>query len=209
MAIRRETLKKLERMKEYIDEFALNNMGQPPSTRELGAAFDMANVSAYHLLQKMAQLGMIQYEHGEIRTDVIDKYRNELVSVGTLCSTLPAGCPDMVDDAYVEEYFPIPAALVRGMSGKFYMMKISGESMIDAGVDAGDYVIFREDNAARLGDIIVAFVEGRGNTLKRLSRNENGERFLLAENESWTKDERDFGTEFAVRGVAIKVMKDL
>lgn len=196
-------------MKEYIDEFALNNMGQPPSTRELGVAFDMANVSAYHLLQKMAQLGMIQYEHGEIRTDVIDKYRNELVSVGTLCSTLPAGCPDMVDDAYVEEYFPIPAALVRGMSGKFYMMKISGESMIDAGVDAGDYVIFREDNAAQLGDIIVAFVEGRGNTLKRLSRNENGERFLFAENESWTKDERDFGTEFAVRGVAIKVMKDL
>jgi repressor LexA len=209
MAIRQETLKKLERMKEYIDEFALNNMGQPPSTRELGAAFDMANVSAYHLLQKMAQLGMIQYEHGEIRTDVIDKYRNELVSVGTLCSTLPAGCPDMVDDAYVEEYFPIPAALVRGMSGKFYMMKISGESMIDAGVDDGDYVIFCEDNSARLGDIIVAFVEGRGNTLKRLSRNEHGERFLFAENESWTKDERDFGTEFAVRGVAIKVMKDL
>ncbi|HBI63735.1 MAG TPA: hypothetical protein DDX51_01260, partial [Clostridiales bacterium] len=111
MAIRQETLKKLERMKEYIDEFALNNMGQPPSTRELGVAFDMANVSAYHLLQKMAQLGMIRYEHGEIRTDVIDKYRNELVSVGTLCSTLPVGCPDMVDDAYVEEYFPIPAAL--------------------------------------------------------------------------------------------------
>ena len=160
MAIRQETLKKLERMKEYIDEFALNNMGQ-------------------------------------------------LVSVGTLCSTLPAGCPDMVDDAYVEEYFPIPAALVRGMNGKFYMMKISGESMIDAGVDDGDYVIFREDNTARSGDIIVAFVEGKGNTLKRLSRNDNGERFLLAENESWTDDERDFGTEFTVRGVAIKVMKDL
>lgn len=209
MAIRQETLKKLERMKEYIDEFALNNMGQPPSTRELGAAFDMANVSAYHLLQKMAQLGMIRYERGEIRTDVIDKYRNELVSVGTLCSTLPAGYPDMVDDAYVEEYFPIPAALVHGLSGKFYMMKVSGESMIDAGVDNGDYVIFRESNSARLDDIIVAFVEGRGNTLKRLSQNENGERFLLAENESWTKDERDFGTEFTVRGVAIKVMKDL
>jgi repressor LexA len=114
----------------------------------------------------------------------------------------------MVDDAYVEEYFPIPAALVRGMNGKFYMMKISGESMIDAGVDDGDYVIFREDNTARLGDIIVAFVEGRGNTLKRLSK-KNGKRYLLAENESWTEDERDFGTEFAVRGVAIKVMKDL
>ena len=208
MAIRQETLKKLERMKEYIDEFALNNMGQPPSTRELGAAFDMANVSAYHLLQKMAQLGMIRYERGEIRTDVIDKYRNDLVSVGTLCSTLPAGYPDMVDDAYVEEYFPIPAALVRGMSGKFYMMKISGESMIDAGVDDGDYVIFCEDNSARLGDIIVAFVEGKGNTLKRLSK-KNGKQYLLAENKSWTDDERDFGTEFAVRGVAIKVMKDL
>ena len=81
--------------------------------------------------------------------------------------------------------------------------------MIDAGVGDGDYVIFREDNTARLGDIIVAFVEGRGNTLKRLSRNENGERFLLAENKRRTKDERDFGTEFTIRGVAIKVMKDL
>lgn len=209
MAIRQETLKKMERMKEYIDEFALNNMGQPPSTRELGAAFDMANVSAYHLLQKMAQLGMIQYEHGEIHTDVIDKYQSDMRTVGTLCAALPAGSPDMVDEAYVEEYFPIPAALVRGLSGKFYMMKISGDSMIDAGVDDGDYVIFREDNSAQLGDIIIAFVEGKGNTLKRLSRNDSGKKFLLAENESWTDVERDFGTDFTVRGVAIKVMKDL
>ena len=54
-------------------------MGQPSSTRVLGAAFDMANVSAYHLLPKMAQLGMIRYEHGEIRTDVIDKFQSRLI----------------------------------------------------------------------------------------------------------------------------------
>ena len=202
-------MKKLEAMKEYIDEFALEHMGQPPSTRELGAAFDMANVSAYHLLQKMAKLGMIEYAKGEIRTNVIDKYQSEMRTVGTLCSTLPAGNPDMVDDAYVEEYFPIPAALVRGMNGKFYMMRISGESMIDAGVDDGDFVIFREESSARLGEIVVAFIEGRGNTLKRLSRNADGRKFLLAENENWTDEERDFGTDFTIRGVAIKVMKEL
>lgn len=169
----------------------------------------MANVSAYHLLQKMAQLGMIRYEDGVIHTDVTDKYQSDIRTVGTLCSALPAGSPDMVDDAYVEEYFPIPAALVCGLSGKFYMMKINGDSMIDAGVDDGDYVLFREDNSAQLSDIIIAFVEGKGNTLKRLSRNDSGKKFLFAENESWTDEERNFGTEFTVRGVAIKVMKDL
>lgn len=208
MAMRQETKEKLERMKQFIDEFALANLGQPPSTREIGAEFGMANVSAYRFLKKMSDIGMISYEDGEIHTEVIDKIQGEMRMMGRLNASVPAGSPDMVDDAYVEQYFPIPAALVNDLSGKFYMMAVKGVSMIDAGIDDGDYVIFREDNDPDEDDIVVAYIEGEGNTLKRFCRDKRGP-YLWAENEGWTAKERNFGRKFIVRGIAIKVMKNV
>ena len=75
---------------------------------------------------------------------------------------------------YVEEYFPLPSALLHGLSGKFYMMPVIGQSMVDAGVDDGDYIIFREDSSQKLGDIVVAYIPGNGNTLKRYCRDNIG-----------------------------------
>ena len=207
MAMRQATKDKLERMKEFIDNYALENMGQPPSTREIGAEFGMANVSAYRFLQKMAELGMIEYENGEIRTDVIDRISCRMEMLGTLNSEVPAGTPDMVDDAHVERYFPIPSALVNDMTGKFYMMRVKGESMVDAGIDDGDYVIFREDNLPNVDDIVVAFVMNEGNTLKRFCKDKRGP-YLWAENEGWTRKERYFGRKFKVMGIVLKIIKD-
>ena len=208
MAMRQQTRDKLERIKEFIDDFALNHLGQPPSTREIGAEFNMAHVSAYRFLKKMSDMGMIRYEDGEIHTDVIDKFRSDLRITGKLDASVPAGCPDMVDDAYVEEYFPIPAALVNNLSGKFYMMAVKGVSMIDTGIEDGDFVLFREDSCPRENDIVVAYIEAEGNTLKRFCKDKRGA-YLWAENESWSHNERNFGRKFEVRGVVIKVIKDV
>lgn len=208
MAMRQQTREKLEKMKDFIDEFALNNLGQPPSTREIGAEFGMAHVSAYRFLQKMSDMGMIRYENGEIHTDVIDKIQGDMRITGRIDASVPAGSPDMVDDAFVEEYFPIPAALVNNLNGKFYMMAVTGVSMIDAGIEEGDYVLFREDSCPREDDIVVAYIEAEGNTLKRFCKDKRGP-YLWAENESWSRKERNFGRRFEVRGVVIKVIKDV
>ena len=198
----------MKRILEFVDDYALENLGRTPTTREIGANFKMSNVTAFRYLREMSELGMLTYRDGEIHTEVIDKLHTEMEVVGSLSSSVPAGAADMVDDVYVEEYFPLPAALLHGLSGKFYMMPVVGQSMVDAGVDDGDYVIFREDSTPKLGDIVVAYIPGNGNTLKSFRRDNKGV-YLWAENESWSDEKRMFGRQFEVRGVAIKVMKDL
>lgn len=198
----------MKKIREYIDEFALENLGKAPSTREIGEKFKMSNVTAYRYLKEMSELEILRYEDGEIHTDLIDKFNTEMNTVGALNASVPAGCPDMVDDVFVDEYFPLPSALLNGLSGKFYMMPVCGESMVNAGVDDGDHVIFKEDNCPNEGDIVVAYIEGEGNTLKRYCKDEKGA-YLWAENESWTDEKRMFGRKFEVRGIAVKVMKDL
>ncbi|WP_074963154.1 LexA family protein [Ruminococcus albus] len=196
------------KIRSYIDEYALENLGRSPSTREIGEEFNMSNVTAFRYLKAMSEQGILKYEDGEIHTELIDKFNTDMNVVGALSASVPAGSPDMVDDVLVDEYFPLPSALLHGLSGKFYMMPVCGESMVDAGIDDGDHVIFQEDNATREGDIVVAYIEGEGNTLKRYCKDEKGP-FLWAENESWTNERRMFGRHFEVRGIAVKVMKDL
>jgi repressor LexA len=199
----------MEKIRTFVDEFTIESFGKPPTNRDIGEEFNMSHVSAHRYLQAMHELGMLVYEDGEVHTDIIDKFNTDMRTVAELDATVPAGSPDMLEDVCVKEYLPVPAALVRGQRGRFYMMEITGDSMVSVGIDEGDFVIFREANSAKLGDIVIAYVESYGNTIKRLSLNEDGERFLLAENEEWTDEERNFGTEFQIRGVAIKVMKDL
>ena len=59
-----------------------------------------------------------------------------------------------------------------------------------------------------MDDIVVAYIRGSGSTLKRYCRDDDGP-FLWAENNSWNADDRVFGREFDVQGVAIKVLKDI
>ncbi len=157
----------MKKIRSYVDEYALENLGRSPSTREIGEKFRMSNVTAFRYLKEMSELGIIKYEDGKIHTDLIDKFNTDMYIVVALITAVPAGSPDMVDDVFVDEYFPLPSALLQGLSGKFYMMPVCGESMVDAGVDDRDLVIFREDNYPHEGDIVVAYIEGEGNTLKR------------------------------------------
>lgn len=206
MRTRSESL--MQKILAFVDEYAMNNLGKAPSTREIGAEFSISHVSAHRYLKTMTERGMLQYEDGEIHTELIDKFNINMSIVGSLDLSVPAGSPDMVDDVYVEEYFPLPSALLHGLSGRFFMMAVRGESMLDAGIEEGDHVIFREDSCPREDDIVVAYIEGAGNTLKRFCRDEIGP-YLWAENESWSDEKRDFGRNFVVIGVVLKVMKDV
>ena len=197
----------MKRIKSFIDEYALNNLGKAPTTREIGAEFGINHVTAHRYLISMTELGMLRYEGREIHTDLTDKINIDYSLVGAIDASAPAGTPDMVDDAHVERYFPIPSALVNDMTGKFYMMRVKGESMVDAGIDDGDYVIFREDCLPRVDDIVVAFVMNEGNTLKRFCKDKRGP-YLWAENEGWTRKERYFGRKFRVMGIVLKIIKD-
>ena len=198
----------MEKIRVFVDDFAMSHLGKAPSTREIGLEFDINKATAYRYLVRMSELGMLQYTDGEIHTELIDKVNKEYSMVGAIDASVPAGAPDMVDDAYVGEYFPIPSSFLRGQKGKFYSMPVRGESMISAGIDDGDIVIFNDKCEPNEGDIVVAYIDGEGNTLKRYCTDKKGS-YLWAENESWSDKKRMFGRKFTVRGIAVKVLKDL
>ncbi len=197
----------MEKIKAYAEEYALSNGGTTPSTRDIGAAFNISHVSAYRYLRSMDGLDMIRYERGEIHTDIIDKMDRNLKYAPSFAGAIPAGPADEVE-ASVEEYVPIPTVFTNGRSGDYYILTVTGDSMISAGIDSGDLVIIRRQVDARPGDIVAALIDHKSSTLKRLCEDEDG-MYLWAENETWSDDKRFYGREFEVQGVAMKVVKDI
>lgn len=196
----------MEKIKVYVEEYALKNNGETPTMRDIGAYFDMCHTTAYRYLVAMDELGMVRYERGKISTDIIDKMDRNLKFAPSFSGSIPAGPADEVE-ASVEEYVPIPTVFTNGLSGDYYILTVTGDSMISAGIDSGDLVIIRKQVDARPGDIVAALIDNRS-TLKRLCEDDEGV-YLWAENDTWDDDRRFYGRVFGVQGVAVKVVKDI
>ena len=198
----------MRKIKAYVEEYAMQHNGNAPSTTMIGDKFHMTRVSGYRYLKAMDELGMIIYRDGKVRTDKLDKIN---MRIGDLSENyiegITAGAPVEIE-GMVDEYFSMPPLFVDGQRGHFFTLIVKGDSMIDAGIDDGDIVICRESEEANVDDIVVAYIRGSGSTLKRYCRDDDGP-FLWAENNSWNADDRVFGREFDVQGVAIKVLKDI
>ena len=198
----------MRKIKAYVEEYAMQHNGNAPSTTMIGDKFHMTRVSGYRYLKAMDELGMIIYRNGKVRTDKLDKIN---MRIGDLSENyiegITAGAPVEIE-GMVDEYFSMPPLFVDGQRGHFFTLIVKGNSMIDAGIDDGDIVICRESEEANVDDIVVAYIRGSDSTLKRYCRDDDGP-FLWAENNSWNADDRVFGREFDVQGVAIKVLKDI
>ncbi len=119
-----------------------------------------------------------------------------------LLGSIACGSP-MLEEENVEEYFTLPEKLVG--SGKFFLLRAKGDSMINAGIDEGDLVLIKQQNMADDGDIVVALTEDNENTLKGIYR-EDGQIILRPENDDYDDIYVD---ECYIQGVAVKVLKDL
>ena len=80
--------------------------------------------------------------------------------------------------------------------------------MTGAGIMPGDIVVSRAQEEARKGDIVAAWIEGQGNTLKKLCRDRQGF-FLRAESPSYPGEKANFGRNFRIQGVAVTILKDI
>lgn len=197
----------MDRIKVFVEEYALANRGKTPSMAVIGKRFGISRSGAFGYLKEMDRLKMIRYEDGVIHTDVTEK----MFMSGQLCKGyvegITAGAPNEVE-GYVDSYFMIPPMFVNNRKGNFFALKVTGDSMIDAGINSGDIVICRESEEAAPEEIVAAYIRGEGSTLKRYCRDDDGP-FLWAENHSWSEKERMFGREFDIQGVAIKVISDI
>jgi repressor LexA len=162
---------------EYIDRQS-RERGYPPSVREIGEAVGLTSPSSVHAhLNTLQRLGYlrrdptkpraIEVRYDPTTTAIIDRSPVRHVP---LVGDVAAGVGVLAQEN-VEELMPLPAELVG--EGELFMLRVRGDSMVDAGILDGDYVVARVQNTAEKGDIVVAGIPGDEATVKgyRTDRN--------------------------------------
>lgn len=161
---------KQEQILHYIKQ-VLRDKGYPPSVREICTAVDLSSTSTVHShLNTLEKKGFIRRDPTKPRTiEVLDEVHDwitEHVSAVPLIGKVTAGEPILAIEN-IEEYFPLPNHIARNKD--IYMLKVSGTSMINAGILNGDQIIVRQQENAQNGDIVVALL-GDEVTVKRFFR---------------------------------------
>ena len=170
MGTRAETTRKEKAILKFIEEQVMDK-GYPPSVREIGKAIGLSSTATVHAyLAKLEKQGFIKKEDKKGRTLKVVKgsdgktikksnknfyTQKELVDV-PIIGKITAGQPILAVEN-VTDTFPIPIDFV-GNSDCF-MLTVRGESMIEAGILDGDYILVKKQNNANNGEIVVALIE--------------------------------------------------
>ncbi|WP_296732484.1 transcriptional repressor LexA [Anaerovibrio sp.] len=165
-----------------IKEFLLEK-GYPPSVREIGKSVGLKSSSTVHgYLNQLEEAGLIRRDPTKPRAiDLLeDKPWERTVNV-PLVGAVTAGTPILAQEN-IEEVFAFPQSLL-GTTSETFMLKVDGDSMINAGIYDGDYIMVRQQNTANNSDIVVALVNGEAATVKRFFREKDYIR-LQPENDS-------------------------
>ncbi len=167
----------------YIKKVILDR-GYPPTVREIGQAIGLTSSSSVQShLDRLEKKGYIRRDPTKPRTiEIIDDCYNlvhrEVVNVPVL-GTVAAGQP-LYAEENIENYYPIPAELLP--NGEVFMLKVRGNSMINARIFDEDQIIVERLSTAENGDIVVALIDDSA-TVKRFFK-ENGHYRLQPENDS-------------------------
>jgi repressor LexA len=166
--------------REILDfiESSLRDRGYPPSVREIGEAVGLTSSSTVHAhLATLQRQGYLRRDPTkpraiEVRWDpnsdaVVEKRPTRHVP---LLGDVAAGT-DVLAQENVEELLPLPEDFTG--DGQLFMLRVRGDSMINAGILDGDYVVARQEHEARKGDIVVAGIPGDEATVKTYTRKGN------------------------------------
>jgi repressor LexA len=173
------------RILEFIGK-TVRERGYPPTVREIGEAVGLTSSSSVHAqLANLEKKGLLRKDPTKPRAMTLaPEQRAEGVTV-PLVGRIAAGEPVMADE-HIEDRIVVPATFARGHSDHF-ALRVSGESMVGAGILDGDVVVIRSQASASDGDIVAALLPGPAEdeaTVKRLGH--DGPRpILIPENPSF------------------------
>ncbi|MDQ0214669.1 repressor LexA [Oikeobacillus pervagus] len=183
---------KLSKRQQDILDFIKDEVrtkGYPPSVREIGEAVGLASSSTVHgHLARLEKKGLIRRDPTKPRAIEVLNYeedtipRQNIMNV-PLVGKVTAGLPITAIEN-VEEYFPLPEQFASADS-QVFMLEIMGDSMIEAGILNGDYVIVRQQHTASNGDIVVAMTEENEATVKRFFKEKD---FIRLQPENFTME---------------------
>lgn len=179
-----------QRIYDYIAE-TIQRQGYPPSVREIGEAVGLKSPSTVHFhLKHMEELGVLNKGAGKGRAltltqgakapepaaaQEVEPPADRIPIVGNVA----AGSPILAQEC-IEDYLTFDTG---GREGEYFALRVRGESMLNAGILPGDFVVVHQQPTAYNGEIVVALL-GDEATVKRLSRR-NGQVWLLPENENY------------------------
>jgi repressor LexA len=190
--------------------------GYPPSMREIGDAVGLASLSSVtHQLNQLELSGYLRRDPNrpramEVLIDVPGSDANPSPDIDSappvgdatlvpLVGRIAAGIP-ITAEQQVDEVFPLPRQLVG--NGELFMLKVVGESMIDAAICDGDWVVIRQQNTAENGDIVAAMLDEEATV--KVFRQRDGHTWLLPRNSNFEPILGDFAT---VLGKVVAVLR--
>ena len=204
----------------------IEKRGYPPSMREIGAAVGLTSTSSVaHQLRALEGLGYVKRDPNRPRAleiflpDVMAARRSmssthdgeptfdetgindaspSAVNI-PMVGRIAAGGPILAEQR-VEEIFPMPKSLVG--DGTLFMLEVSGDSMIDAAICSGDYVVIRQQPNAENGEIVAAMLDGEA-TVKTFQR-KDGQVWLLPHNDDYSPID---GTHATILGKVTAVIR--
>ena len=153
---------KQKKILEFVTEY-MNENGYPPSIREICQGVGLSSTSTVHAhLETLKKNGLLEKADAKSRgirvknsnvSEIVGE--NDFVNVPVI-GKVAAGTPILATEN-LERTFPIPADFIGG-PGNSFMLKVKGESMIEAGIFDGDYIIVKQQSVANNGEIVVALI---------------------------------------------------
>jgi repressor LexA len=205
---------------------SVQKRGYPPSMREIGEAVGLTSTSSVsYQLSTLQRKGYLHRDVGRPRTVEVrlpghpairpeqngkDAGDQELAADGMdiasqeaayvpLVGRIAAGGPILAEQQ-IEEIFPLPRQLVG--EGNLFMLKVAGDSMINAAIADGDWVVIRQQESAENGEIVAAMIDGEA-TVKTLKQSD-GHVWLMPHNPAFTPI---LGDDAAVLGKVVAVLR--
>ncbi|MGV1033616.1 MAG: transcriptional repressor LexA [Microbacteriaceae bacterium] len=190
--------------------------GYPPSMREIGDAVGLSSLSSVtHQLNQLEIAGYLRRDpnrpralevlidlpevEGAVSSDAPTPVGD--AAMVPLVGQIAAGVP-ITADQQVEEYFPLPRQIVG--QGNLFMLKVVGDSMIDAAICDGDWVVVREQKTAENGDIVAAMLNDEATV--KVFRQRDGHTWLLPQNSAYEPILGDYAT---VLGKVVAVIRGI
>jgi repressor LexA len=212
-----------ERQRTILDVIrsSVASRGYPPSIREIGDAVGLTSTSSVaHQLRTLERKGYLRRDPNRPRavdvrasddparqlahavtTDVAGSDALPEPTFVPVLGRIAAGGPILAEEA-VEDVFPLPKELVG--EGSLFLLKVVGESMIDAAICDGDWVVIRQQNVADNGDIVAAMIDGEA-TVKTFKRT-SGQVWLMPHNPAFDPIP---GNDAAILGKVVTVIRKI
>ncbi|MFI5507019.1 transcriptional repressor LexA [Mycobacterium sp. NPDC051804] len=208
-----------ERQRTILDVIraSVTSRGYPPSIREIGDAVGLTSTSSVaHQLRTLERKGYLRRDPNRpravdvrgadsgasiIATDVAGSDALPEPTFVPVLGRIAAGGPILAEEA-VEDVFPLPRELVG--EGSLFLLKVVGDSMVDAAICDGDWVVVRQQNVADNGDIVAAMIDGEA-TVKTFKRT-RGQVWLMPHNPAFDPIP---GNDAAVLGKVVTVIRKI